>query len=147
MLALCGFGLGGFLRSAGASVSASLLNGLPEADCQTDHQRSNHRRAGSERQLVPANQFLEAIEVAGRTGNDRLIVQVPLYVRRQAVGGFVAAGAVFLQALHCDPIQVAAHNIHEFGSLQAAAQRRTAARPPKSAVHHQGVGVAGTAPG
>jgi hypothetical protein len=36
------------------------------------------------------------------------VFQVPLEVEREAVGGFVAAGAILLQALHHDPVEVAA---------------------------------------
>jgi hypothetical protein len=41
-----------------------------------------------DRHFVSPNQFLKLVEIAGRTGHDGFVVQVPLNVRRQAVRGF-----------------------------------------------------------
>ena len=49
---------------------------------------------------------------------------MPLEVRRQAVGRFVTARAVLLQALHHDPVQVAPELVHAASS--ASAERRLA---------------------
>src|SRR6266567_915438 len=46
---------------------------------------------------------------------------MPLNVRGQAVGGFIAPRAVFLQALHHDPVQVAAQKVDQLGRFEAAA--------------------------
>jgi hypothetical protein len=43
---------------------------------------------------------------------------MPLDVRRQAVGRLVAPGAIFFQALHHDPVQVAAQQCDGFFNLQ-----------------------------
>jgi hypothetical protein len=39
---------------------------------------------------------------------------MPLQVGSQAVGGLVTPGAILLQALHHNPIQIAAHGADEF---------------------------------
>ena len=92
----------------GAMVGASLFNGLPQGEGETDYQRRGDSRAGYENHFVSANQFLEFVKLGRWASDDRLVAQVPLNVGRESVGRLVSAGAVFLQALHHDPVQVAA---------------------------------------
>ena len=55
------------------------------------------------------HQFLEAVDRARAAGRGRAsLSKMPLDVHGQAVGRLVAARAVLLQALHHDPIEVAA---------------------------------------
>ena len=51
------------------------------------------------------------------------VIQVPLDVERQPVGRFVTAGAVLLEALHHDPVEIAAQFADELGCLQSALLR------------------------
>ena len=56
---------------------------------------------------VPAEELAQAVRGAGASGQDRLMLQMPADVLGQAAGGLVPPGAVLLQGLHHDPIQVA----------------------------------------
>ncbi len=55
-----------------------------------------------------ANEFAEAVQGARAAREDRFMLQMPADVLRQATGGLVPPGAVLLQGLHHDPIQIAA---------------------------------------
>ena len=94
-----------------------LLEKHPGGDAQANDERGEHRTGRHENQFVSSHQFLESVKVARRTGHHRFIVQMALNVRGQAVGRFVTAGAVFFQRLHHDPVQVAAHQMNQFGRL------------------------------
>ena len=83
-------------------------------------QRHGDGGSGSEPELVPSHEAREQIAGARRTGHDRLILQMPAEVGGEAVGGFVAAAAVFLERLHHDPVEVAADLFAEFQRLSAA---------------------------
>src|ERR1043166_1831784 len=72
-----------------------------------DDTQCGNRCAGcSKGQLVSLNGLLEAVEPARRSGDDGFVAQMTADVGREAVGGFVTARAVFLQALHHDPVEV-----------------------------------------
>jgi len=73
-------------------------NRLPAADDHSEHKHSRNRCGSGEGQLVPPNQFLKPIRRARWTGEDSFIIEVSLEVAREAVGRFVAPGAIFLQA-------------------------------------------------
>ena len=50
------------------------------------------------------------VEAAGfRPGRDRFVVEMALEIGSQPVGRLVTAAAVFLQALHHDPVQIPAN--------------------------------------
>ena len=53
----------------------------------------------------------------------RLIRQVALQIGGQGAGGFVAAGAVFFQALHHDPVELAAEHLTQAARVEAALDR------------------------
>ena len=90
---------------------------LPGAHHDSQHQRRHYHRPGAEGQLVAPNQFLEPINIARRTGPDRLLVQMPLEVPGQTVHGLIAARPVLLQAFHDNPVQVPPHRADQFGRL------------------------------
>ncbi len=71
-----------------------------EQQRQRDQCRSGHAR------LVLAGELAPAVDGARRTRQHRLVVQMPLHVRCQAVGGVVAARAVLLHRLERNPVQV-----------------------------------------
>ncbi len=70
--------------------------------------------------LVPPGELAETVAGRGRTGQDRLVAQVPLDVGRKAVGRFVAPRAVLFQGLHHDPVQIAAEQLPELLHLGLA---------------------------
>jgi WD40 repeat protein len=76
---------------------------------QTAFSGQGHHDAGGREggHLVPAHHLLEPVKLTGRPGRDRFVVQVPLQVSSQTVGGVVTPLTVLLQALHHDPVQVA----------------------------------------
>ena len=80
---------------------------LPGAHDRSGEQRHRHRRSGGERQLVAPERFPQSVERRGRAGHDWFIIQVALDVGGKSFGRLVAAGAVFFQALHHDPVEVA----------------------------------------
>ena len=65
-------------------------------------------------------ELAQPVSGAGRARLDRLVVQVPLDVSGQPAGGFVAPGAVFLEAAHDDPVELAAHVPGQFRGVAAA---------------------------
>ncbi len=83
-------------------------------DGQTNQQHRHDCGGGGEGQLVSLRGFLKTVEPARWSGGDRFVVQMAADVRRQTIGGFVTARAVFLQALHHDPVQVATQSVDEF---------------------------------
>src|ERR1051326_1884412 len=110
LVGLGGFGLGGLLGGSGTMVGARLFDGLPQRDGQTDHQRRCNAGSGGKDQLVSANEFLKAVEVAGRTGDDRFVLQMPLNVRGQAIGRFAAAGGGVFEGFVFESTYVAAES-------------------------------------
>ena len=83
---------------------------------------------------VPLRQLLEQIQPAGRPRGYRVAVQMALDVHRQAVGRLVAPGAVFLQAFHHDPIQIAPHGTGQFRDTRFSlpAQRGGLGQPQRA---------------
>ena len=69
---------------------------------------------------MPPHELPESVEIAGGTRDDGFIVEQPLDVQRQAVGRFVAARAVLLQAFHHDPIEVPAQGMNELDCFSVA---------------------------
>ena len=94
--------------------------GLQSAHHDAQEQHHKDHCGSRENQPVAANGLLESVHGARRAGNDRLIVEMALNVRSQAIGRLVTAGAVLFQRLHHDPIQVAADQIRQFGRLGLA---------------------------
>ena len=53
------------------------------------------------------NQFCHAVCRGGCASQHGLVVQVTPHVCRKAIGRFVPASSILLQALHHDPVQIA----------------------------------------
>src|SRR5262245_1809300 len=85
---LCGMKFGGLL----SAPSTHSLAGAHEPTGGTDRDQYRCRR---EAESVPPHRFLEFIEPARRTSNDRLVVQVTLQIGGKAVRSRVTAA--------CDP--------------------------------------------
>ena len=90
-------------------------------NAQTNQQRHHDRRRRRGHQFVPAKRLLELVGRARRPGKDRLVIQVPLEIGGQPVGRLVTAGAVLLQALHHNPVQVALELVDQLGGIGGAA--------------------------
>jgi hypothetical protein len=80
---------------------------LPSAHEHANDERSSHSRASGKRELIPSNQFLKPVGRRSRPGDHRFVTQVPLEIRSETVCRLVTPRAVFLQALHDDPVEVA----------------------------------------
>ena len=93
------------------------LERLPCAHDRSGDEGHRDRRRGRKGQLVSSKRFLKAVSLRGRAGHDRLVGEVPLDVGGEAVGGFVAAGAVLFEALHHDPVEIG-------GDVRSPALRR-----------------------
>jgi hypothetical protein len=107
--------LGSFrLRLKGTPAIRAGFVKCNKRDTQAQHQCRHHRAARRKSEPVPAPGLLEAAGCAGRPGEHRLVVQVPLQVGGEAVGRVVAALTVLLQTLHHDPVEVAAHAADKF---------------------------------
>jgi hypothetical protein len=79
--------------------------------------------AASTGPLVPPRELEEPIAQRRRAGQDRLVAQVALHIAGEVLGGLVAAVTVLLQALHHDPVELAAHQLGQFGRLHVALGR------------------------
>ena len=80
--------------------------------------------APSHRRAVTPHEFPQAIELRRRTRRHRLVREVMHDVGRQRRRRFVAARAVLLQALHDDPVELAADQRAELSRLDARAAPR-----------------------
>ena len=85
-----------------------------QTHCSSCHEEHEKRHRCGNRDPILPRELLPAIERARGPGQHRLVVQVPFEIQRQAVGRLVAPGAVFLQALHHDPVEIAANRADEF---------------------------------
>ena len=61
----------------------------------------------ADRDPVPPGQFLKSVKLTRWSRHDRLLRQEPLDVHGQTADRFVTSGAVFFQALHHHPVQIA----------------------------------------
>jgi hypothetical protein len=94
---------------------------LPHADSDPIHQRDHHRRSSRIGNFIPLPRLLELVGGTGRPGRHGFVVHVTSQVHGQSVGRFVTPGAIFLQALHHDPVQVATEHGRELGHFGPAA--------------------------
>ena len=95
----------------------------PRHKRHTKCQQGDNCRRCHDGEPVSADGSLKLVNYARRTGDDRLVVQVPQDVLRQAIGCFVTPRPLFLQCLHYDPIQVTAKKLGKFGRLGLALLR------------------------
>ncbi len=72
---------------------------------------------------MAADELAEEVARGGGTGEDDLIREVPLQIGGEAVGRVVAALAIFFEALHHDPIEIAAQGSGQLRALGVAALR------------------------
>ena len=69
------------------------------------------------------HEFSGPIRDVRGTGGDRLVLEVPQDVAGEFVGGFVAAGAILLEAAHHDPVKVAPQQGDQLGRCNLAVVR------------------------
>ena len=106
-----------FRRACSARIMPQVVPAMPATRARTT------RAAARTRPLVPPHELPQPVAGRRRAGLHRLVGQVALHVRRQAVGRLVAAVAVLLQRLHHDPVQLAAHQPAQLRRLRAAVGR------------------------
>ena len=90
------------------------------ANAAGHHQNNhNHGRDCRKSPFIPPGEFAEPIRCRRGAGFDRFILQVALDIGREAVGRFVPPGAVLLQGLHHDPVQLAAERVRQLPRIDA----------------------------
>jgi hypothetical protein len=82
--------------------------GLPEGQAQAPEQRGDRHRRRSNSGAMPSHELAHAVRAARRSRQHRLPTQVPVEIGGEALGRLVAASAVFVEASHHDPVEVAA---------------------------------------
>ena len=79
----------------------------PCAGSKPQEEGGQHRRSSDNHAAMPPRPFPKCVGRTRRAGAHRFMVQIPLHVRPQARGGVIAPGAILLQCLEYDPIQIA----------------------------------------
>src|SRR5258708_14704721 len=88
---------------------------LPGTGRERQQQGSRDGRRRGEAKLVPPNRLLKLIKLAGWTGDDWLIAQMPLDICGEPVSRFVTPRAILLQAFHHNPIEGALEEVDQPG--------------------------------
>ena len=91
---------------------------------QSDHQGGGHGGPNGDAGTIPSHELASAVEGAGGTGQHRFVGQEALDVHAHPVGRLVAAGAVLLQGLHDDPVQIAPQRSGQTRKIGVALLRR-----------------------
>ena len=86
--------------------------------CQQHHAQKTCRYESA---LIPPCKLPQPIAGPGRRRLDRFVAQMPLDVPRQTAGRVIAPGPILVQALHHDPVQIAAHFLGELGRFGPSA--------------------------
>ena len=87
------------------------------------HERQEHQAGGDHRAAVLPHELPQPVGPARRGGQHRLVRQVPQDVGREAVRRLVTPGAVLLQRLHHDPVEVSLQRPLQLRRLDVAARR------------------------
>jgi hypothetical protein len=96
------------LRDLTRVLGLPLRSEQPDAGAGNRHHESDDDHCGGRHpHPVPPHELPYPVCRARGAGQDRLVAQVPLEVRPQLRRGAVASGAVLLQRLHRDPVQIA----------------------------------------
>ena len=103
----CGIGFGDVTLSRFAAPGQYCAMPLPGAHQSTEHQGHSYRNRSPHCRLISPRELPQTIEGAGRRHRDGLLLKMALDVQSEPGRTVVAACAVLLQTLHCDPIQVA----------------------------------------
>ena len=90
-------------------------------------QQQPQRRGRGQARPVPPGELPQPVAGRRRAGQHRLVGQVALHVRGEAVGRLVPAAAVLLQGLHHDPVQLAADQPAQLRRLQSRGWPRSTA--------------------
>ena len=108
------------LATVRASRSARLARTICQLLAATPATSSRIKAAAvGQAETVPPHELAQPIDGAGRPGRNRFIVQIPARIIASPWQSR-SAGAVFLQALHHDPVQVAPDQVDERGRLPPA---------------------------
>ena len=96
---------------------------LPHAGRDADDERGRDGHPGGEGEFVAADELAEQVGRGRRAGDDDFVREMPLEIEREAVGRVVAVAAVFLQALHHDPVNVATERAGQLRAVGVPALR------------------------
>ena len=105
-------------------------NGLPGAHDDARDQHGGNRADSGKGSAMAARKFFELVKPRRWTGDDGLVIEVTLDVFGKGNGAFVPSGAILLQRLHHDPIQVATDLTGEFRRLCLAPKGAQPGRGP-----------------
>ena len=105
-------------------------DGLPRKSRGGRHQHGNERSRRGQGRSVLAGEFPQPVDGRWRARFDGIAGEVPLELAHESAGRFIAALALFLQAFHHHPVEVAAQiSISRLGSVcRTAASDGSASR-------------------
>ena len=116
----CLVGEGGLVVGSGLGFEGFIVRyafGVQQCEVAVGRQGGGDRQAGQQHKrggaeddgcAVAAEKLASAVGGGGRAGGDGLVVEVAADVGDEGVGGLVAAVAVLFEALHDDPVELAA---------------------------------------
>src|SRR5262249_12737319 len=115
------------LRGGGLTPGSGLPAQCPDhPESRTsgaDNQRRRKQRADQYHGSVPPDELSYAVHRRGRTGLHWLVAEVPRDLGRQGVRGFVSPATILFQALHHDPVQIAAEKPRKRSWIRAPSRR------------------------
>ena len=114
-------GLGRSVRAPTVGLGNGRLLGRPNRLHDGSHQPADDRQCdhagGTHRAAMPTNKLGRSIGNGVRAGEHRLVVQVPGKIQRQTIGRLITPGALFFQALHHDPVEIAIQRMNQPGGF------------------------------
>src|SRR4051812_49800274 len=87
---------------------------------QTSYEREDYSSRSGDRYFVFADELPGLVAEVRRACEHRLVFEVPLDVQTERIGGRITAGAIFLQRLHDDPVQIATNQSGKLRALSLA---------------------------
>ncbi len=81
--------------------------GLPRERDRAENEREQHAGCRPNQAPVASHEFAQPISGTRRRRHDLLTTQEPLNIQGEAAGGLVAAGAIFVDRFHHEPIEFA----------------------------------------
>jgi len=129
--------------------------GLPgpyqtESDSRhAEDQGQNHERPGGDSERVPPHELLHPVRSARRARQHRLVSEMPANVGRQLARRVIASGAVLLESLHGDPVEIAvklACQRRWFRTTVLGRRRRLLAQPGQPHARPRGLLLSDLAP-
>ena len=118
----------------------ALLLDQDGADRRSEQQEGGEGSDRDQCRAVLAGELPQLVRRRRRAGLDGVAGEVPLDVAGEAVGGLVPPGAVLVQRLHHDPVELAADQLRQPGRLGPPLRRQRGERSPESLSRVEGLG-------